>query len=138
MGSPANFFTLSRIGSFLCAKYHPCKSASSHCSLANPYPYPIPEVCVNKSLIVMARLALTTLYCFSSFVFSPSVTGSSTVDCSNSGMYLDNESESSNLPSSWSIIIPTLTKAFVCEAIRKILSLVIGTWASKSLIPKDL
>ena len=135
MGSPANFFTLSRIGSFLCAKYHPCKSASFHCSLANPNPYPIPEVCVNKSRIVIARLALTTLYCFSSFVFSIC---SSTVDCSNSGMYLDNESESTNLPSSWSIIIPTLTKAFVCEAIRKILSLVIGTWASKSLIPKDL
>ncbi len=50
-------------------------------------------------------------------------------------MYFESGSARPIFPSSTSIITATLVKAFVCEAIRKIVSFFIGTPASMSALP---
>ena len=67
----------------------------------------------------MGRFAATTSY-------PPRPFGCATVVCMNSGRCLPTGSVISSRPSSCSSITPTLASAFVCDAMRKIASVVIG------------
>ena len=59
----------------------------------------------------------------------------STVVLANGGMNCETGSVSEIRPSSTSIITPTLTTALVIEAIRKMVSVRIGAFFSRSALP---
>ncbi len=89
---------------------------------------------VSRSRIVIGRFAGTTLT--GEPATAPAGGGSATVVFSNAGMNRETGSARPTLPSSTSIITATLVRAFVCEAMRKIVSVFIGRPASTSAFPK--
>ena len=66
---------------------------------------------------------------------APGGGGTATVVFLNAGMNFETGSARPTLPSSTSIMTATLVKAFVCDAMRKIVSVFIGPPASRSALP---
>ena len=124
---------MSQIGSSLSAVYHPKPAAgpspfgSYNAATEGFVPYEIPAVCVSRSRIVICRFAGTIV---PSDPFSVA-----TVVFANAGMERPAGSFRPIFPSSISERIATLVSALVCEAMRKIVSVVIFRPASLSLQP---
>ena len=87
----------------------------------------MPAVCVSKSAIVIARRAGTVDAPISSFTM--------TVVLAYAGMNRLTGMFGVRRPSSISARIAALVSAFVCDAMRKIESTIIGRFASLSLHP---
>ncbi len=90
-------------------------------------PYQMPAVCVSKSAIVIARRAGKAA--------TPASPLTATVVVAYAGMNRPTGMLGVRRPSSISERTATLVSALVCEAMRKIVSTVIGRFASLSLHP---
>ena len=90
-------------------------------------------MCVSRSRIVIGRFAGTTLT--GEPATAPGGGGTATVVFSKAGMNLETGSARPTFPSSTSIITETLVKAFVWEAMRKIVSVFMARPASTSALP---
>ena len=89
---------------------------------------------VSRSRIVIGRFAGTTAT--GEPATAPAGGGRATVVFSKAGMNRETGSARPIFPSSTSIITATLVRAFVCEAMRKIVSFCMGRPASTSAFPK--
>ncbi len=133
-GSVASRSIDAQIGSDLSAKYQPMPAAgpspfsSYSLAMCGSVPYDMPDVCVSRSRIWICRRAGT-------ISTPPSARRSATVVFAKAGMKRLTGSARRTWPSSTSIMTAALVMAFDCEAIRKIESTRIGSFASRSRQP---